>query len=218
MTYQLPAAGTHGGGGVQLLLRGAFHAGARSDRQRTKAAQVDQQHLGQLVDAEPDDDQRQVRQRRQRTVKLQHRIANAAHHARHAHGDAKRNGGQAGQAEGRKNAQQTRQQVLPQRLVIGLTGEIFVELLPHGVRRRQEQGLDPAGRGDDGPKAQQYRHRDHADGGARPRARFREGAGFGCGCAGSGLALRWLRQRELCFKHRPARVVGSGPEPPRAAR
>ena len=46
--------------------------------------------FGGLVDAEPDDDQRQVGERRQRPVELDRRIEDAARDARHAHRDAER--------------------------------------------------------------------------------------------------------------------------------
>ena len=54
-----------------------------------------------LVDAEPDDDQRQVGERRQRPVELDRRIEDAARDARHAHGDADRDRGDAGEQERR---------------------------------------------------------------------------------------------------------------------
>lgn len=108
---------------------------------------VDQQDLGEFADAEPDDDERQIGQRRQRAVELDRRIEDAPGVAVHAHQDADRNGGGAGQEEGREHPRQAGHGVLGQGRVGHALGHGRHELAVHRLRRWQEQRLDPAGIG-----------------------------------------------------------------------
>src|SRR5690606_34848141 len=105
----------HGVGGVDLLDRYRPDAGARRDGHGREDRQVDQENLGKFADAEPDDHQRQVGQWGQGPVELDGRIEDAARVAVHAHQDAHRYGGGAGQEERAEYPRQAGGRVLGQR-------------------------------------------------------------------------------------------------------
>jgi hypothetical protein len=98
----LPFGRAHRIRGVDLLDRHAADAGARRHGERRKARKKDQHDLRRLVDAEPDDDQRQIRERRQRPVELDRRIEDAAGDPRHPHRDPGRNRGYASERKAAK--------------------------------------------------------------------------------------------------------------------
>ena len=74
-----------------------FHARACAQDHRRKDRQKDQQDFRGLANAKPDDHQRQIGQRRDRAVKLDRGIKQAAHQRAHPHGKPERQADDAGQ-------------------------------------------------------------------------------------------------------------------------
>ena len=64
--------------------------GPRRDRHDEEGGEEEEEDLRRLVDAEPEDDQRDQRQRRDRPHELHDRVENPARHRRQPHGEAER--------------------------------------------------------------------------------------------------------------------------------
>ncbi|KAG1248212.1 hypothetical protein G6F65_019742 [Rhizopus arrhizus] len=148
---------------MDLLDGHRAHAGPRGDRHGREDGQVDQQDLREFADAEPDDDQRQVGQRRQRAVELDGRVEDAARIAVHAHQDAHGNRRQAGQEECAEDARQAGQGMLGQGGIGNAVRHGRDELVVDGNGGRQEQRPHPACAGHQEPQGDQCQAGQQAD-------------------------------------------------------
>jgi hypothetical protein len=94
---------------------------------------------------QPDHDERQTRERRQRPVELDQRVCNAARNARGPHRDTDRHCGDHGKTERRQHPQHTDFHMLcERRAALRVAGNRADERVEGRARRRQEQRLDPA--------------------------------------------------------------------------
>ena len=86
--------------------------------------------------------------------------------------------------------------MLPKWLVIGSTCQVLIELLVGGLRRWQEDRLDPAHVRDQGPACQNENDRHHTDGGAIAFKNYDNGVvslslqGSCSGCPSSMITLK----------------------------
>src|SRR3546814_19516063 len=64
---------------MDLLDGHGLHAGTSGNSHRRENGQKDQKGLGEFANAEPDDDQRQIGQRRQWTIEFDNRVEQATH-------------------------------------------------------------------------------------------------------------------------------------------
>ena len=161
---------------VDLLDRHRAHPGAGVDRDGRETREVDQEELAGLPDPEPDDGQREVGERRDRTVELDRRVEDAAGMAAHAHRDADGHRGDGREEEGEEDAIQAPEDVLVQGVlaeavahgldlrpdakhdeqlleVVVRAGDL-VELRDHQLRGRQEQRPDQLQIGDEPPASE----------------------------------------------------------------
>jgi hypothetical protein len=183
--HDLVAARAHGIGRVDLLDRAGADAGPRADRQRREAGEIDQHDLGEVADAEPDDRERQVGERRDRPVELDRRIEDAPGDAVDAHGDADRHGGDQRQEERAEDPVEACQDMLVQGVlaealalgddlgpgadehlqafhVVVVAGDLE-ELREHQPGRGQEQRPEQLQLGDQPPGPQDDDDGDRAD-------------------------------------------------------
>jgi hypothetical protein len=175
---------------VNLFDGTGFDARARADRQGGETGEIDQEDLAEVADPEPDDRQRQIGQRRNRTVELDRRIEDASGKAVDAHGDADGYGGENGQEKGAEDPVKTPQDVLVQGVlakalalgddlrsgadehqeafhVVVVAGDLQ-KLREHQPGRRQKERPDQLQFGDQPPGSQNDDDRDDADEGAFP--------------------------------------------------
>ena len=173
---------------MDLLDRYRTHPGARVDRNRCEAGQVDQEELAGFPDAEPDDGQRQIGERRNRPVEFDRRVEHAAGVAAHAHGDADGHRGYDRQEERAEDPVEAPENMFVQGMfaealafgrdrrtgadqdeqlfeIVIRTGDP-VEFRDHHLGRRQEQGPDQFELRGEPPAAQDDHDGHRADGGA----------------------------------------------------
>ena len=136
-------------------LADAAHAVGGGDQHRRQDGEKDQQHFGRLADAEPDHDQRQIGQRRQGAVELDHRIEQMSRQRKHADDDAQRDADDDRRQQRQQHALQAGQQVLRQGGVHVAAGQQLAEPGQHRLRRRQEQRRDQPAGGERPPRQQQ---------------------------------------------------------------
>src|SRR5690606_28448632 len=147
--------GAHGIGGMDLFYGYRFDASACCNGHRGENGQEDQKYLGEFTDAEPDDDQRQVGQWRQRSIELDDGVENPARQPVDAHEHTYGHGGKQRQYEGAHDSAQAGDGMLQQRRVGNTYGAGFDELVVDGERRRQEYGFDHAQTCHDKPQRNQ---------------------------------------------------------------
>ena len=107
-----------------------------------------QEYLRGLVDAEPEDDQRDERQRRNRPHELDDRVEEPAHNRGQPHGEAERHADERAEEHARQHPVDADPDVLPERHVAESLGREPYQPVPGRADRRPVEGLDPAeGRG-----------------------------------------------------------------------
>ena len=127
MADDLPVGGAHRACGLNLFLANGANPGAGGECDGGKDGQVEQDDLGHFADAEPDDHQRQVGERRQRPIEFDRWIEQTAGDARDAHGDADRDAGEDGEHEGCKHATEAPQKMDAERVVVEIAGDSVAE-------------------------------------------------------------------------------------------
>src|SRR5437899_2341010 len=96
---------------MNLFDRHRAHPRTRGDSHRGKDGKEDQVNLGELADAKPDDDERQICEWRQGPIELDRRIEDAPCPAAYPHEDTDWNRGHTGKKERAEYARQTGQRV-----------------------------------------------------------------------------------------------------------
>ena len=147
-------------------------------RQRREGQQRD---LGRLVDAEPDHQQEEVGQRRQRAQERQPRLEHAAHPADRTHDQAEQHtqrhaDDDAGEHAAQRHVEVLRQQVarVPADAVVG--GGDVEERAPHRARIRHERLVPDSAGGDQLPHDEEDDHRQQRQcGTGEPAAPFPRG-------------------------------------------
>ena len=146
------------------------HAGDRGDRVRIHerhARDEDEHHLLRLVDAEPEDRQRNQRRDRQIAAEERDRRAGRFDHAPRSGDDAERHADEHGQSEPDQHALQRRGDALQERAFV----EQARKASDHFARARQDHRRDPADPRLRSPASQPPQQHDDAD-----RARRRPAA------------------------------------------
>jgi hypothetical protein len=93
----------------------ALRTPARGHGNRREAGKIDHDDLDRFVDAEPDHHQRQISERRQRSIELERRIDKAARNPARAHQDTDRDRRERGQRKRTEHAQRAPRQMLRER-------------------------------------------------------------------------------------------------------
>ena len=115
---------------IDPLERHAPHARRGRQRDRRYDGEEDEEHLRPLADAEPDHHQRQVGERRDRPVGLDHRVEHAAEHRREAHAEPDRHRDEERAAERRQHPAEAR----PGMVEEGRIGEAALQRRDEAVR------------------------------------------------------------------------------------
>ena len=132
----LPARGAEGARGVDHVARHGLEAVVGRDHDRGQNAEEDNKDLCEFADAEPDDDERQIGQRRDRPVEFEQRFDDAAPGLAEVHGEAENDAEDDRADKRRADTPDARQKMLRQRRVL------------KAVRSRRETNFDATAKGD----------------------------------------------------------------------